>query len=700
MALSEIDVSRSTRSVTKFDRELASFWVLADASRTVTRASAKLDSSITENAVCLYRVEEGVPELVERLAYQAQIDLGAKPPSQARLGFDLLVRARVRGGIVVAGQRFLRPALVHALERQGLNFVFAVPSENSRTVFLREAIAEIRENLDSAFWRTLQIGPPESAATYAVTELPNLRSAVVGSYRCLAISTGGIADFRRGLIAGISSLPSDYSLEEIAHLLGWTRWIGAATRRERKKEQVADQIVATNAEVGPSALRHMMKGVPARVNLRYTRVQDQLAAEQREGELFDHTQMRGVLASGKTGLNVIELFAGAGGMGLGFLMAREGGSPYKVLFSGELHPIFVNTLRTNHEFLRAGKLVPDEAVPEHAVPVDLRAPSVMDAVQSISAEHGGVDIVIGGPPCQGFSNANRNSQSTKNPNNKLVDTYLDYVIRLRPRVLLMENVQGVLWTQHHGARSELSVAEHVVARLSRAGYRIFPKLLDAAWYGVPQHRNRFFLLGLHTDLGYAQDDFGEWGPFPRPTHGPGGMPLVTVADAIRDLPAINNGEDVEELPYVEPAFPSEFVRQMRKWAPSDIIWDHVTSKHAEYVLERYRRIPAGGNWSDISDMMTNYAVVERTHSNIYKRLDWLEPSITIGHYRKSMLIHPQQQRGLSLREAARLQSFPDWFRFAGGEQRIAGGLTHRQQQLANAVCPLVTKAVAEYLFLL
>jgi site-specific DNA-cytosine methylase len=95
--------------------------------------------------------------------------------------------------------------------------------------------------------------------------------------------------------------------------------------------------------------------------------------------------------------------------------------------------------------------------------------------------------------------------------------------------------------------------------------------------------------------------------------------------------------------------------------------------------------------------MSNYADVQRTHSNIYRRLTWNEPSITIGHYRKSMLIHPKQHRGLSLREASRLQSFPDWFRFSGTADGREGGLVHKQQQLANAVCPLISRAIAQFL---
>jgi DNA-cytosine methyltransferase len=395
----------------------------------------------------------------------------------------------------------------------------------------------------------------------------------------------------------------------------------------------------------------------------------------------------------------MELFAGAGGMGLGFLLAGSPKCGYRVLFSGEFNSIFANTLRGNHEFLRKKGRVAPEDVPAETIPMDLRTPSVMDRVQSIARDAGGIDILIGGPPCQGFSNANRNSWSSTNPNNRLVDTYLDYVARLRPGVFIMENVQGILWTPRHDLLGRLSVAEHVATRVAALGYRIFPKLIDAAWYGVPQHRNRFFLLGIHGDLGYAQDDFGEWGPFPRPTHGPTTSErYVTVRDAIEDLPTIENGAEVDELAYhPKAARGNRFLALMRRWSPAGIIWDHVTSRHAQYVIDRYSHIPAGGNWSDIAQMMTNYAAVERTHSNIYRRLVWDEPSITIGHYRKAMLVHPAQHRGLSLREASRLQSFPDWFRFAGGEDQKRGGLVHKQQQLGNAVCPLVTKAVADFL---
>ena len=228
-------------------------------------------------------------------------------------------------------------------------------------------------------------------------------------------------------------------------------------------------------------------------------------------------------------------------------------------------------------------------------------------------------------------------------------------------------------------------------------------MLGAAWYGVPQHRNRFFLLGLHKSLGYKIDDFGEWGAFPVPTHGPlGKYDYVTVGDAIADLPVVENGESKVIHDYDEPTEEqldsNQFLRQMREMSPKGEIEGHIISKQADYVIDRYRHIPAGGNWQNIRHMMDNYADIERTHSNIYRRLRLDEPSITIGNYRKSMIVHPEQDRGLSLREATRLQSLPDWFTFCGStDVSKVGGITYKQQQLANAVSFLLTLAVAKHI---
>ena len=395
----------------------------------------------------------------------------------------------------------------------------------------------------------------------------------------------------------------------------------------------------------------------------------------------------------------MELFAGAGGMGLGFLLAGRAASGYRLSFAGEVNPTYVDTLRRNHAELEKQRKL-EGIVPEKIEPVDLRSTKVRDQVRRQIKSEGNLDVLIGGPPCQGFSNANRNSWSSSNPNNRLVDAYVSFVEDLRPAIFVMENVQGILWTPRGKSEGSPSVIDDVARRMTRAGYSVFPKLLDAVWYGVPQFRSRFFLVGIHNDLGYKRDDFGPWGPFPRPTHGPEtDNPYVTVNDAISDLPSLKNGEGANVAPYKAPSTPeaNAFLRFVRRGAPPDLVYDHVTSRHADYVIDRYRKIPPGGNWKDIAEMMSNYANVGRTHSNIYRRLTWHQPSITIGHYRKSMLVHPTQHRGLSLREASRLQSLPDWFRFSGNAAGDEGGLVHKQQQLANAVCPLVAKAIADYL---
>jgi len=116
--------------------------------------------------------------------------------------------------------------------------------------------------------------------------------------------------------------------------------------------------------------------------------------------------------------------------------------------------------------------------------------------------------------------------------------------------------------------------------------------------------------------------------------------------------------------------------------------DHFTTRHSTEVIQRFERIPEGGNWESIRDMMTTYTNIDNTHSNIYRRLIGNAPAHTISHYRKSMVIHPSHHRGLSFREACRLQSFPDWFRFRGP---LDDG---QQQHLANAVPPLLAAAVA------
>jgi DNA (cytosine-5)-methyltransferase 1 len=443
-----------------------------------------------------------------------------------------------------------------------------------------------------------------------------------------------------------------------------------------------------------------------RANIKFSNEFDEkLDSQEFSTQLVDNLQ--GVLTRITGELKIVDLFAGAGGMGLGFLSAGNKKNGYKLISAAEIDPIYLCSLQKNYNyFSKHSKKAFDECCPKNFEPMDLRRSIDRQKIVDIVNNFGGVDILIGGSPCQGFSQSNRSSWSPDNPYNQLVDSFVSCAVELKPKVVLMENVQGILWTPRKGNayKNEITVVEHISKKLVKAGYILFPKVLDAAWYGVPQHRNRFFLLALHNSLGYKSEDFGDWGAFPKPTHGYlGKQPYVTVAQAISDLPIVENGENRLFQDYLEPSNDqlrqNKFLQKMRHISGSGgMIEGHIVSKQADYVIERYKNIPEGGNWKDIQHMLTNYTDVRNTHSNIYRRLKSSEPSITIGNYRKSMIVHPLQNRGLSLREATRLQSLPDWFTFSNStDASRQGGLTHKQQQLANAVSFLLTEAIAKHI---
>lgn len=661
--------------------------------------------------VRVHRIRAAACEIVAEKTYRpGALKRRAKEGGKAAVALELIdgVRPRPKGTVVAAGPVYgCNVWFLAGLAERDLDYVVEVrPSTKLHSAngpAVNGSRAAAAEFLGSAKWKGLDILVPGAAAPieYSTAPLAEVRLPDGRTGGLFAAQTGGILGVHRGTILGISS---DRSAEpgDLLRVVGWTRWIRPATRRQERRSLVPAH---AQRESRPGDDRGVNDTpLTVRANITLARRQDKRAAWHQEGLPLHAAPLRRVLTSSSPVLNVVELFAGAGGMGLGFLLAGGRGRRYRIVFSGEVNPIYVETLRNNHIAV-AGQRRGERAdhVPERVEPIDLRTSDALAMVRRSARPAGGVQVLVGGPPCQGFSNANRNSWHSANPHNRLIEVFLHHVEELRPPVFLLENVQGILWTPKSGRSSApLTVVDHLARRMAAAGYEVFPKLLDAVWYGVPQYRSRFFLLGLRRDLGYRKDDFGQWGPFPLPTHGPGcSRPYVTVREAISDLPPVGNGERRAEQEYQAPSSKevrsNQFLDLMRGGAAQGIVFDHVTSRHADYVIERYRRIPQGGNWQDIADTLTNYADVERTHSNIYRRLNWKEPSITIGHYRKSMLVHPSQHRGLSVREASRLQSLPDWFRFAGSANSGTAGLVHKQQQLANAVCPLVTMALADFI---
>jgi DNA (cytosine-5)-methyltransferase 1 len=159
---------------------------------------------------------------------------------------------------------------------------------------------------------------------------------------------------------------------------------------------------------------------------------------------------------------------------------------------------------------------------------------------------------------------------------------------------------------------------------------------------------------------------------------------LAVGPVLADLPDLQNGASCDMLPY-KSGTKSPFVRLLRNGQKT--VSGNLVTRSASFVLRRYKRVPQGGNWEDIPRrLMRNYRPGYECHTGIYHRLDPHKPSVVIGNYRKNMLIHPSQNRGLSVREAARIQSFPDSYEFSGS-------IGFQQQQVGNAVPPLLAQRV-------
>lgn len=336
----------------------------------------------------------------------------------------------------------------------------------------------------------------------------------------------------------------------------------------------------------------------------------------------------------------IDVFSGAGGMSIGALMAG-----INVKFAVENDDFAADTFELNH--------------PKSKV--------IKEDIANVSPKSLLIDdpfILFGGPPCQGFSQSNTKTRKVDNPNNTLFEEYLRFVKELGPKWVVFENVEGFKKFEK-GA-----VVKELVDKLTKLGYDSQYNILWASDYGVPQNRNRFFLVANRLGISFE---------FPKPSN-----KKVSVWEAISDLPDLLNGDSFDELPYKSQKL-NDYTKLMR--LGSEKSCQNYVSKNKEYVIERYKYIKQGQNWQAIPiDLMKNYKEISNTHSGIYKRLEANKPSVVIANYRKNMLIHPFEDRGLSVREAARLQSFPDTFTFKGS-------LTQIQQQIGNAVPPLLAKAV-------
>ncbi len=340
----------------------------------------------------------------------------------------------------------------------------------------------------------------------------------------------------------------------------------------------------------------------------------------------------------------IDLFAGAGGMSMG---ARAMGIDVRIAV--ECDPHAAATYTFNH--------------PE----VDVFVGDIRNFSPPNIEARGDLIIIFGGPPCSGFSTSNQRTRTRDNPSNWLFLEFLRVVEMVRPDWLVFENVHGILQTDRGAFIAEIRT------RLAQLGYTLSEAVLNAADAGVPQHRKRLFIVGsLH---GVSVDL--------TPT-----SPLVpiSVQEAIGDLPSLHSGAAVDWLPY-RSEVSSRYARMLR--GESEGCTNHLVTHNASAIIERYRWVPPGGNWRDIPpELLGSWAPRSGRgcHTGIYHRLQPDAPARVIGNFRKNLLIHPAEHRGISVREAARIQSFPDWF-------ELKGSIGFQQQQVGNAVPPLLAASV-------
>lgn len=497
---------------------------------------------------------------------------------------------------------------------------------------------------------------------------------------------------------------------------------------------------------------------------------------------------------------VLDIFAGAGGLSLGFLQTGR----FEIAAAFENNEAAQETYRINHT---------ETVMYSNVLEADFN-----ELIQT----HGHFDVIIGGPPCQGFSNANRQHNQLINMNNRLVKTYVEFIKSLSPEAFLLENVKmlgskthrffysvkdpeevktydsfnsedvliyggdfgipfeklimndRVNWPniksepRHHIAlrtvkrrlkKNQLADSEikilfeflesfcsiapdpdltipirdflqqtkdlqfpidelHTVLQIFEAllrledisrnnilvspkkdensqfylsinsytvidylnhelgkEYILNPKIPNAVDYGVPQNRERYIILGIRRKCGRQIE-------FPRKSD------LVTnVKDAIADLYEVTPSENVEDTPVHSGSL--KYTGALQHLRDSKDIYNHIITKSTPIAIQRFMNIKQGMNFHSLrQDQKENYADPSRTQNSIYLRLDESMPSATVTNVRKAMWIHPRQNRAISVREAARIQSFPDSFRFYGSKDQ-------QYQQVGNAVPHMLAKALAE-----
>ena len=387
--------------------------------------------------------------------------------------------------------------------------------------------------------------------------------------------------------------------------------------------------------------------------------------------------------------NFIDLFAGCGGLSEGFYM-----QDFNALAHVEINHYACETLRARMQYYKY------EKIEDSVLEIDITDENTTEKLSRVVGDKE-VDVIIGGPPCQSFSSLGRAKDDkgmVEDPRNYLFESYVYILNYFKPKFFVFENVTGLLNAKINGEY----IIEKIMAKLSE-NYQVKfePKMmvLNSANYGVPQIRKRVIIIGVRNDIKISPEEMyagiikthydpemleGERGDLKK---------YVTVEDAIGELPPLRPGEGKEMIEF-KSSRSNEFLRRIRK--EDDVrLMSHVARRHNDMDIQRYTEM-SKNRWT-FQELLENRADLrhekQRVFNNSYVVQWWDLPSKTIiAHLYKdgNQFIHPDytQGRTITVREAARLQSFPDDF-------EIKGARTEQYKQIGNAVPPLLAEAIAK-----
>lgn len=345
--------------------------------------------------------------------------------------------------------------------------------------------------------------------------------------------------------------------------------------------------------------------------------------------------------------NVLDLFCGCGGMSWG--LSKKG---FHIVAGLDIWDVALKTYQLNHKSAKA-------------VNIDIANADPQKTLDHIGIDPNCIDVMIGGPPCQGFSkNTPASWRFLEDPRNQLYKGYLRFVKDIGPKIVIIENVAEI-FNAFDGV-----VRDEIINTLEEWGYKVKAEVIDMSRYGIPQKRRRCFFFASKKGTP----------SFPKESE-----KILSGWDAISDLPVVNQGEGYDGMPYTTEAA-NQYQRYMRTGSSS--LYNHIANIMGSKQTARIASIEPGQGLKDIPKELQ----VKSGYSGAYGRLDYTSaaPTITrwVFHIGSGRFAHPREIRGLTMREAARIQSFSDDFHFLGSRNDQAG-------QIGNAVPPYFMEQLAD-----